>query len=30
MTMERRRGEGRAPQLKFTTQITAYLLCCWR
>lgn len=26
MTMGRRRGEGRAPQLKFTTQITAYLL----
>lgn len=26
MTMRRRKGEGRAPQLKFTTQITAYLL----
>ena len=26
MTMGRRKGEGRAPQLKFTTQITAYLL----
>ena len=24
--MGRRKGEGRAPQLKFTTQITAYLL----